>query len=161
MHSAITDFIVSPRYVNECDMPGFGNKFTVKLAFHMASLEDVSRMVCAHKAMLHEQRSVTQQHSLHDEFFFTDDLSVIAGARLEQIGNRWRKYVGLVVSRDRLSDYELGLVYRPIKLKTYVEKFSVPPPSRSAIIRLYIQDGTFLERKQGLQHDVVLKLGVS
>ena len=147
-------FRVSPRYVNECDVAGFGNKFTVGFDFRYDQYwEDHVSYGAPIKRHFNRDRYAA---FVHDEFFFTDDLSLIAGARLEQIGNRWRKYVGLSESRsrDRLSDYELGLVYRPVEgLKTYV-KGSQFHRSPFCDELSYTQDGNFLEPETGASLDI-------
>ena len=145
---------VSPRYVNECDIGDFGNKFTVGFDFrydrfeedHMSYGAPVDRHFYRHRYAAF----------IHDEFFLTDDLSVVAGARVERIGNRWRKYAGLSETRshDLMDAYELGLVYRPVEgLKTYVKgsRFHRSPFCDELS---YTQDGEFLDPETGASVDI-------
>ena len=144
---------LSPRYVNECDIAGFGNKFTAGLDFRYDQYWDLSGVPAKH---FNRDRYAA---FIHDEFFLIDDLSVVAGARLERIGNRWRKYVGLNENHnhDWLSDYELGLVYRPVEgLKTYV-KGSQFHRSPFCDELNYTQDGNFLEPETGASLDIGLE----
>ena len=150
-------FRVSPRYVNECDVAGFGNKFTVGFDFRYDQFqEDHVSYGVPIKRHFNRDRYVA---FIHDEFFLMDDLSVIAGARMERIGNRWRKYVGLNESRnhDWMNDYELGLVYRPVEgLKTYI-KGSQFHRSPFCDELSYTQDGNFLEPETGASLDIGLE----
>ena len=150
-------FRVSPRYVNECDVAGFGNKFTVGFDFRYDQFqEDHVSYGVPIKRHFNRDRYVA---FIHDEFFLMDDLSVIAGARMERIGNRWRKYFGLNESRshDWMSDYELGLVYRPVEgLKTYI-KGSQFHRSPFCDELSYTQDGNFLEPETGASLDIGLE----
>lgn len=148
---------VSPRYVNECDIAGFGNKFTVGFDFRYDRyFEDHISYGAAVKRHFNRERYAA---FIHDEFFFMDELSVIAGARMERIGNRWRKYAGLSESRshDWMSDCELGLVYRPVEgVKTYV-KGSQFHRSPFCDELSYTQDGNFLEPETGASIDFGLE----
>jgi outer membrane receptor protein involved in Fe transport len=148
---------VSPRYVNECDIAGFGNKFTVGFDFRYDQFwEDHVSYGAPVKRHFNRDRYAV---FIHDEFFFADDLSVVVGARMERIGNRWRKYVGLNESRshDWMGDYELGLVYRPVEgLKTYI-KGSQFHRSPFCDELSYTRDGNFLEPETGASLDLGLE----
>jgi iron complex outermembrane receptor protein len=145
---------VSPRYVNERDIAGFGNKFTAGLDFRHDRYEE-DHISYGAPIVRHFYRD-RYAAFIHDEFFFTDDLSLIAGARIERVGNTWRKYVGLKESRshDWMGDYELGLVYRPVEgVKTYV-KGSQFHRSPFCDELSYTQDGCFLEPESGASLDI-------
>ena len=148
----------SPRYVNECDIGDFGNKFTAGFDFRYDRFEEdhfsygapVERHFFRHRYAAF----------VHEEFFITDDLSLIAGARLERVANRWRKYAGLGQSRnhDWMQDYELGLVFRPAEcLKTYVKgtQFHRSPFCDELS---YTRDGNFLEPETGVSLDIGFEL---
>ena len=144
-------YAFSPRYVNEKDIFGFGNKFTVGVDFRYDGYEENPRG--GGKRHFNRDRYAA---FAHDEFFITDELSVIAGARLERIGNRWVHYRGLRESNshDWMGDYELGLVFRPVEgLKTYIKGTRF---HRSAFCDelSYTQDGEFLEPETGESLDV-------
>ena len=141
----------SPRYVNECDIAQFGNKFSVGFDFRYDQYWDLSGAPV--KRHFNRDRYAA---FIHDEFFVTDDLSLVAGARMERIGNRWRKYVGLNESRNHswMSDYELGIVYRPVDgLKTYI-KGSQFHRSPFCDELSYTQDGNFLKPETGASLDI-------
>lgn len=141
----------SPRYVNECDIAQFGNKFSVGFDFRYDQYWDLSGAPV--KRHFNRDRYAA---FIHDEFFVTDDLSLVAGARMERIGNRWRRYYGLNESRnhDWMDDYELGLVYRPVEgLKTYI-KGSQFHRSPFCDELSYTQDGNFLEPETGASLDM-------
>lgn len=141
----------SPRYVNECDIAQFGNKFSVGFDFRYDQYWDLSGAPV--KRHFNRDRYAA---FIHDEFFVTDDLSLVAGARMERIGNRWRRYYGLNESRnhDWMDDYELGLVYRPVDgLKTYI-KGSQFHRSPFCDELSYTQDGNFLEPETGASLDI-------
>ena len=145
------NYAFSPRYVNEKDVFGFGNKFTVGLDLRFDGYHEDPRG--GSKRHFNRDRYAA---FAQDEFFITEELSVIAGARFERIGNRWVHYAGLRESRshDWMGDYELGLVYRPIEgLKTYIKGTRF---HRSAFCDelSYTQDGEFLEPETGESLDV-------
>ena len=141
----------SPRYVNECDIAQFGNKFSVGFDFRYDQYWDLSGAPV--KRHFNRDRYAA---FIHDEFFVTDDFSLVAGARMERIGNRWRKYVGLNEFRNHswMGDYELGLVYRPVNgLKTYI-KGSQFHRSPFCDELSYTQDGNFLKPETGASLDI-------
>ena len=145
------NYSFSPRYVNEKDVFGFGNKFTVGLDFRFDGYHEDPRG--GSKRHFNRDRYAA---FAHDEFFIIEELSVVAGARLERIGNRWVHYRGLreTNSHDWKSDYELGLVFRPVEgLKTYIKGTRF---HRSAFCDelSYTQDGEFLEPETGESLDV-------
>jgi outer membrane receptor protein involved in Fe transport len=137
--------------VNECDIAQFGNKFSVGFDFRYDQYWDLSGAPV--KRHFNRDRYAA---FIHDEFFVTDDLSLVAGARMERIGNRWRRYYGLNESRnhDWMDDYELGLVYRPVEgLKTYI-KGSQFHRSPFCDELSYTQDGNFLKPETGASLDI-------
>lgn len=145
---------LSPRYVNEKDVGGFGNKFTAGADFKFDRYEvrDRSRLNNPRYTFNRARYALFAQ----DEFFLTDELSVLAGARAECIDNRWAGYRGLAESSaaDVMGDYELGLVYRPVEgLKTYVKGTRF---HRSAFCDElnYTADGRFLEPETGTSLDL-------
>ena len=116
---------VSPRYVNEIDVAGFGNKFTAGLDFRYDFYKERHPMFWWPGSRV-KRHFVRDRYAVfvQDEFSLTENLAFIAGARLERTGNRWKNYAGLnqTDGHDWMVDYELGLVYRPIEgLKTYVK----------------------------------------
>ena len=144
-------FAFSPRYVNELDIFGFGSKFTAGFDFrHDGYGEDPSASRTRRFARMRTAAFA------QEEFFLTDDLSVVAGARVERIDNRWRHYRGLreTRSRDWMGDYELGLVYRPVEgLRLYAKGARF---HRSAFCDelSYTRDGKFLKPETGESLDV-------
>ncbi len=148
---------LSPRYVNEKSVFGFDNKATVGFDFRYDRYEvaDRSGFNNPHYAFDRARYALFAQN----EFFFTDELSLLAGARAEYIDNRWDNYRGLAetTSGDMMGDYELGLVYRPINgLKTYVKGTRF---HRSAFCDElnYTADGRFLEPETGTSLDLGLE----
>ena len=146
---------LSPRYVNEMDVFGFGNKFTVGMDFRFDRYGEDHPFSFGSPVKRHFDRARYAAFA-HDEFHITEELSVVAGARLERIGNRWARYAGLSESRshDWMGDYELGLVFRPVEgLKTYVKGTRF---HRSAFCDelSYTQDGEFLEPETGESLDI-------
>ena len=144
-------YAFSPRYVNEKDIFGFGNKFTVGVDFRYDGYEE--NPLGGSKRHFNRARYAA---FVHDEFDITEELSLVAGARLERIGNRWVHYSGLRESRshDWMGDYELGLVFRPIEgMKTYIKGTRF---HRSAFCDelSYTQDGVFLEPETGESLDI-------
>ena len=142
---------LSPRYVNEKDVFGFGNKFTAGFDFRF----DGYKVSPKGGDSYHFDRD-RYAAFLQDEFAITETLALTAGARIERIGNRWADYPGLAQSRshDLMGDYELGVVFRPIEgLKTYVKGTRF---HRSAFCDelSYTQDGEFLEPETGWSLDV-------
>ena len=149
------NYAFSPRYVNEKDVFGFGNKFTVGLDLRFDGYHENPRG--GSKRHFNRDRYAA---FAQDEFFITEELSVVAGARFERIGNRWVHYAGLRETRshDWMGDYELGLVFRPIEgLKTYIKGTRF---HRSAFCDelSYTQDGEFLEPETGESLDVGMEM---
>lgn len=163
-HGSVSDYEydyyscrVSPRYVNECDIGDFGNKFSVGFDFRYDRYEE-DHISFGTPVERHFSRD-RYAAFIHDEFFLTDDLSLVAGARMERIGNRWREYAGLKETRshDWMDDYELGLVYHPVEgLKTYI-KGSQFHRSPFCDELSYTQDGNFLEPETGASLDIGLE----
>lgn len=147
-------FWLSPRYVNESDVAGFGNKFTagVDLRYDRDNITDNSGFN-NHKYHFDRMRYAAY---LHDEFFITESLSLVAGARVERIDNRWAKYRGLAdaESTDWAGDFELALVYRPFDgLRTWVKgtRFHRSPFCDEMN---YTENGELLEPEKGVSLDV-------
>ena len=111
----------SPRYVNEMDIVDFGNKFTAGIDYRH-DYDGVTDRSGYNPPKYHFNRDRFAGF-LHDEFFITEELSVVAGARLECIDNRWvgvQPWTGFSgmnrpKSIDWEGDYELGVIYRPIE----------------------------------------------
>ena len=142
---------VSPRYVNEKDLFGFGNKFTAGFDFRFDGYKE-SPKGSRSRNFDRDRYAVFAQ----EEFRIIDELSIIAGTRLERIGNRWKHYSGLNETRshDLMGDFELGIVYRPIEgLKTYAKGTRF---HRSAFCDelSYTQDGKFLDPETGYSLDI-------
>ena len=146
---------LSPRYVNEMDVFGFANKFTAGTDFRFDRYGEDHPLSFGSPVKRHFDRA-RYAAFVHDEFYVTEELSVVAGARIERIGNRWAHYSGLSESSsfDVMGDYELGLVFRPVEgLKTYVKGTRF---HRSAFCDelSYTQDGEFLDPETGWSLDV-------
>ena len=146
---------LSPRYVNEMDVFDFENKFTAGFDFRFDQYDEDHPFSFGSPVKRDFFRSRYAVFA-HDEFFLTEELSIVAGARLERIGNRWSHYQSLVESNshDWMGDYELGLVYRPVEgLKTYAKGTRF---HRSAFCDelSYTQDGKFLEPETGTSLDI-------
>ena len=149
----------SPRYVNTMDVFGLGNKFTAGLDFRYDRYGKVARSgatpySAATRAKSRFDRSRWALFA-RDELFLTEELSVIAGARVERIGNHWADDPGVAEphSHDWMGDFELGLVYRPFDgLKTYAKATRF---HRSAFCdeMNYTQDGRMLKPETGVSLD--------
>lgn len=143
----------SPRYVNERSLGGFANKGTLGLDFRYERYAVKDRS--GYNSPSYHFDRVRGGLFARDEFALTDELSLIAGARLEGIDNRWHHAQGLseTSSCDWTGDYELGLVYRPFKeVKTYVKGTRY---HRSAFCDElnYTVDGKFLKPETGTTLD--------
>lgn len=146
---------LSPRYVNELDMAGFENKFTAGFDFRFDRYSEDHPFSYGAPVKRHFDRS-RYAAFVHDEFYLTEELSFIAGARLERIDNKWSRYGALRQnsSHDWMGDFELGAVYRPVDgLKTYVKGTRF---HRSAFCdeSSYTQDGKALDPETGVSLDV-------
>ena len=146
---------LSPRYVNELDVFGFGNKFTAGFDFRFDRYGEDHPFSFGSPVKRHFDRA-RYAAFVHDEFQILEELSVVAGARAERIDNRWSRYAGLRDDDgdDWMGDFELGLVYRPVEgLKTYVKGTRF---HRSAFCDelSYTKDGRFLKPETGTSLDV-------
>jgi len=147
-------FRLSPRYVNEMALWDHDNRLTAGFDFRYDIYEVDDRS--GYNNPYYRFDRARYAPFLHDEFFLTDELSLVLGARLEVIDNRWDNYRGLADdhSCDVLGDYELGLVYRPLDdFRTYVKGTRY---HRSAFCDElnYTRDGRFLEPETGTSLDV-------
>ena len=145
---------IAPRYVNEKDIGSFGSKFTLGYDFRYDRY-NVRDRSGYNNPKYHFDR---ERHAVfaEEEFFVTEELSLVAGARGEYIDNRWRNYSGLkeTTSYDFMGDFEVGVVYRPVegmKLFARGTRFH-----RSAFCdeMNYTKDGKFLEPETGVSLDV-------
>jgi iron complex outermembrane receptor protein len=148
---------MSPRYVNECEFIDYENKFTIGLDFRYDLFKE-NHVSYGAPIKRHFNRD-RYSAFVYDEFFFTDELSIVSGARFERIGNRWRRYIGLSETRshDWMGDYEIGIVYRPVEgLKTYIKgtRFHRSPFCDELS---YTQNGDFLEPETGESLDMGLE----
>ena len=142
---------LSPRYVNELDLLGFGSKFTLGADIrHDGYGED--------PVAARTRRFSRERYALfaQEEFFITEELSIVAGARVERIANRWRHYSGLRESynHDTMADVEFGLVYRPVEdLKLHMKGSRF---HRSAFCDelSYTRNGKFLKPETGESLDI-------
>ena len=147
-------YYLSPRYVNEMDVFNFANKFTLGSDL---KLEDYS--VRDHSGYGPSKWYFTRSRAslfARDEFFVTDNFSIVAGARLENIMNHYKRSTGVnnMRSHDWESGYELGAVYRPIEgMKTYIKGTRF---YRSAFVdeANYTQDGNLLKPETGAELDL-------
>jgi len=148
---------VSPRYVNEKDVFDFGSKFTVGYDFRYDryNVRDRSGF---NNPKYHFDR---ERHALfaEEEFFLTDELSIVAGARGEYIDNRWRNYSGLreTTSYDLMGDFEVGVVYRPVEDVKMFAKGTRFHRSAFCDELNYTKDGDFLKPETGTSLDVGLE----
>ncbi|MBE6382178.1 MAG: TonB-dependent receptor [Lentisphaerae bacterium] len=145
---------LSPRYINEMSLFDHENKFTAGFDFRYDRYcED--HVSFGYPTKRHFDRA-RYALFLHDEFYLTEELSVIAGARVERIDNTWSRYEGLAENDDTdwMADCELGLVYRPTDgLRTYVKGSRF---HRSAFCDelSYTRDGKFLKPETGTEIDI-------
>ena len=153
------DWRFSPRYVDETPLFGFASKATAGFDFRYDRYSRTTRAGVPGR----EPRSRTKSRFsrvrfaafAQEEFFATDELSFIAGARIECIRNRWRNDAGTREPRakDWMGDFELGAVYRPADgLKTYLRATRF---HRSAFCDEldYTADGRMLEPETGVSAD--------
>ena len=118
-------YYFSPRYVNEVNIGDFANKFTIGSDLRLDDYTVNDRYPYSY-GKWHFKRSRVAAF-VHDEFFITDDWSLIAGARLENIMNRYQDprpstFLTHQRSHNWQQGYELGTVYRPIEgMKTYLK----------------------------------------
>jgi len=152
---------LSPRYVNEQDVVGFGNKFTVGLDFRFDRYGEDHPSSFGVPVKRHFDRA-RYAVFVQDAFDITENLSLIAGARLECIDNRWRGigpwngWSGMrkPKTRDWMGDFELGVVFRPMDgLKLYAKGTRY---HRSAFCDelSYAYNGDPLEPERGTSLDV-------
>jgi len=148
---------ISPRYVNEKDVFDFGSKFTVGYDFRYDRY-NVRDRSGYNNPKYHFDR---ERHALfaEEEFFLTDELSIVAGARGEYIDNRWRNYSGLkeTTSYDLMGDFELGVVYRPIEDMKVFAKGTRFHRSAFCDELSNTKDGKFLEPETGTSLDIGLE----
>ena len=149
----IYSFRVKPRYFNENQIAGYRNEFTFgfDFGFDVYQVTDRSGYYSPEYNFYRYREGVY----LQDEFFFSDQWSIKAGARLDNVDNAWRHYRGLVDdhSNDWLQGYELAIVFRPVdNLKTYVKGTRF---FRSAFCdeTNYTKDGKFLDPETGWSLD--------
>ena len=143
-------YSLSPRYVSENDVFGFGSKFTIGTDLRYDHYIVNDRMPT--ESVFDRFRSAI---FAHEEFFLLENLSIVAGARLENINNRWANSPGTRESGndDWAGDYELGLVYLPFDgLKTYAKGTRF---HRSAFCdeMNYTANGLFLDPETGYSLD--------
>ena len=144
-------YSLSPRYVDENDIFGFGSKFTIGADFRYDSYTDDPFAGRANRF----GRTRGALFAM-EEFYLTDTLSAIAGVRVEEIYNRWvrRDGSGTEDGNDVMADFELGLVYRPVEgIKTYVKGTRF---HRSAFCDElnYTRSGKFLDPETGTSFDI-------
>ncbi len=153
-------FWLSPRYVNENEVFGLADKFTVGGDFRFDRYEKEVRTGATASAPGGVAKSRFNRDRaaafVHDELFLNDDLSVIAGARAERIGNRWKDDPGVTDpdTTDWMGDFELGVVYRLSEdFRTYARGTRF---HRSAFCDEmdYTQDGRMLNPETGVSLDV-------
>ncbi|MBP5286092.1 MAG: TonB-dependent receptor plug domain-containing protein [Kiritimatiellae bacterium] len=150
-------FRFSPRYVDENDLFGFGSKFTAGLDFGY-DRDTVHDRSGFNASRYHFARSRYALY-VYEEFFLSETLSAVFGARLENICNRWNGYRGLdrTESSDWAGDFELGLVWRPADgVKTYAKGTRF---HRSAFCdeMNYTKDGRLLDPERGMSLDIGLE----
>lgn len=155
-------FYLSPRYVNGASIGSFDNKFTLgtDLRYDRDTISD-NQNYAPYPRTYHFDR-VRWAVFLQNEFWLTDSLSLIAGARLETIRNRWVNCPGIAETRDQewIGDYELGLIYRPFEgLKTYMKatRFHRSPFCDELN---YTPDGYFLSPEKGTSFDAGLEWAI-
>lgn len=137
---------ISPRYIDENDFLGHANKFTAGFDFRLDGYGE--------DALGSRTRNFSRLRTAafaQEEFFITEEFSLVVGARAERIENRWRHYAGLRESHssDLMADFELGVVYRPLDgLKLYAKATRF---HRSAFCDelSYTQNGKFLNPETG------------
>ena len=146
-------FRLSTRYVNEKPIGSFDNRATAgfDFAYDHDDVTDRSGFNNPDYAFARARYGLFGR----DEFALTESLSLVAGARVEAIENRWTHYRGLAQtsSQDVTGDYELGLVYRPFDgVKTFVKGVRY---HRSAFCDElnYTEDGKFLRPETGTALD--------
>ena len=147
-------FALSPRYVDETDVFDLGSKFTAGVDIRFDGYKD-DPVAAAARRFSRGRFSVFAQEELH----LTDELSIVAGARIERIENRWRRYAGIrrPKSHDTMLDAELGLVYRPLDgLKLFAKGTRF---HRSAFCDelSWTRDGSFLKPETGESLDAGLE----
>lgn len=152
---------LSPRYINEKRIAELDNKLTLGADFRYERYEVRDRSGY-NNPDYHFDRARAAVFG-HDELAISETLTLIAGARLEHIANRWTNYAGLLASssHDTMGDYELALIYTPIEeLKTYIKGSRY---HRSAFCDElnYTEDGTFLKPETGSSLDIGLEAAIT
>ena len=150
---------LSPRYVNEMPAMGLESRLTAGLDLRYDYDGITDRSSRAMRMPVYSYYHFERYRSagfLHEELWLTEELSIVAGARLENINNKWSRYQGLSESRrsEWMGDFELGLVYRPVEgLKTYAKgtRFHRSPFCDEMN---YTRDGWLLKPETGESLDV-------
>lgn len=127
-NSTIDSFGVLPRYKLETPIAGFENRFTGGLDFYYDTTKFdsdyvyLSRWYSSWSLYSWDFDRASLAAYLHDEFFLTDELSIVAGVRGAWSESRVKSREGVDES-DTVSDvaYELAMIYRPTEnSKTYI-----------------------------------------
>lgn len=146
-------YALSPRYVDETDLFGHASKFTLGTDLRFDTYAD-------DPAAGRTMRFRRERYAIfaQEEFWLTDEFSLLAGARGELIGNRWKGRGGAGETRnhDIMGDFEIAAIYRPVEgLKTYIKATRF---HRSAFCdeSSYTQDGKFLDPETGYSADAGL-----
>lgn len=144
----------SPRYVNECALFELESKFTAgfDLRYDWYEVADRSGANNSH----YDFDRLRSACFLAEEIFLCDELSLVAGARVEYADSRWHNFAGLRESTgfELTGDYELGLVYRPVEdLKTFAKgaRFHRSPFCDELT---YTENGAFLRPETGTTLDL-------
>ena len=148
------EIFLSPRYINEKQIFDFDNKLTVGIDYR----HDLYRVLDnsgfgAPKPYFNRDRIAA---FAQDEFFVTDEFSLMAGGRIETINNRWTKTTSVKNNNynDFIGSYEFGAVYRPVEdFRTWMKTTRF---FRSAFCdeMSYTENGEMLDPETGYSVDL-------
>ncbi len=113
LNSDIYSYSVSPQYINTARLGAFDNEFTLGLDFRYDRLHGHDDFTGGHVS--HSKPDYDRFRAgifAQDEFFLTDELSLILGTRLERAMAR-NELAEQKSRNDNLAAYEAALNYRP------------------------------------------------
>ena len=116
----VDDYTFSPKYTTPFDIAGHENKLTLGVDSRLSSLRWIQPLcgeVPGHPAIdrYWEYNRTSLAGYIADEFFFTEELSLLAGLRGESFKNRIKGINGTTTETSDEYAYESALLYRPVE----------------------------------------------